>query len=51
MTILKTPVTQTDIRQVVQRIVERFRPRRVLLFGSYAKSTRVSPGFSGEEER
>ena len=36
MTVLKTPVTLTDIRQVVQRIVERFRPRRVLLFGSYA---------------
>jgi len=36
MTILKTPVTLADIRKVVQRIVERFRPRRVLLFGSYA---------------
>ena len=36
MTVLKTPVTLDDIREVVQEIVERFRPRRVLLFGSYA---------------
>jgi predicted nucleotidyltransferase len=36
MSVLKTPATLDDIREVVREIVERFRPRRVLLFGSYA---------------
>lgn len=34
---LKTPVTLADIQQVVQQIVERFHPRKVFLFGSYAQ--------------
>lgn len=33
---LKTPVALADIQQVVQQIVERFRPQKVFLFGSYA---------------
>ena len=31
--------TMAEIRQVVQQIVERFRPRKVILFGSYAGET------------
>jgi predicted nucleotidyltransferase len=33
---LQTPVTLNDIRRVVQQIVERFDPQKVILFGSYA---------------
>lgn len=33
---VQTPVTLNDIRRVVQQIVERFDPRKVILFGSYA---------------
>jgi len=33
---LITTPTLADIRQVVGRLVERFHPRRVILFGSYA---------------
>jgi predicted nucleotidyltransferase len=36
MSTVKTPATLTDIRRVVQQIVERFHPQRILLFGSYA---------------
>ena len=33
----KNTVSQQDIREVVRQIVERFRPQKVILFGSYAK--------------
>jgi predicted nucleotidyltransferase len=33
---MKTPATLADIQQVAQRIVERFHPQQVILFGSYA---------------
>lgn len=36
--VIATP-TLADIRQVVERIVARFRPRKVVLFGSYAGGT------------
>jgi predicted nucleotidyltransferase len=29
--------TAKDIREIVQQIVERFRPQKVILFGSYAQ--------------
>jgi predicted nucleotidyltransferase len=29
--------TLDDIREIVQQIVERFRPQKVILFGSYAQ--------------
>lgn len=32
----QTCVTLNDIRRVVQQIVERFDPKKVILFGSYA---------------
>lgn len=33
---MNTTIALEDIRQVVQQIVERFHPQRVILFGSYA---------------
>ena len=33
---LKTTVTLPDIHKIVQQIVDRFRPQKVILFGSYA---------------
>lgn len=36
MTEVKTTVTLKDIRKIVQQIVKRFRPQKVILFGSYA---------------
>jgi len=33
---LSTAITFNDIRRVVQQIVERFEPQKVILFGSYA---------------
>lgn len=33
----KNTVTLRDIREIVQQIVERFRPQKVILFGSYAQ--------------
>ncbi len=32
----KTTVTLKDIQKIVQQIVERFHPQKVILFGSYA---------------
>jgi len=37
MTEIKNTVTLKDIREIVQQIVERFRPQKVILFGSYAQ--------------
>jgi predicted nucleotidyltransferase len=34
---IKNTVTSKDIREIVQQIVERFRPQKVILFGSYAQ--------------
>jgi predicted nucleotidyltransferase len=36
---LKTRVTLTGIQQIIQQIVDRFHPRKVILFGSYARGT------------
>ena len=36
MTEIRNTVTLQDIREIVQQIVERFRPQKVILFGSYA---------------
>lgn len=36
---VKTSVTLRDIQKIVQKIVERFRPQKVILFGSYAHGT------------
>jgi predicted nucleotidyltransferase len=36
MTEVKGTVTLDAIREIVQQIVERFRPQKVILFGSYA---------------
>lgn len=36
MTEIKNTVSLQDIREIVQQIVERFRPQKVILFGSYA---------------
>jgi predicted nucleotidyltransferase len=36
MTEIKNTVTLQAIREIVQQIVERFRPQKVILFGSYA---------------
>lgn len=33
---VRTTVTLTDIQKVVQQIVDRFHPQKVILFGSYA---------------
>jgi len=33
---IQTVITFNDIRHVVQQIVERFEPQKVILFGSYA---------------
>jgi predicted nucleotidyltransferase len=33
---IKNTVSQKDIREIVQQIVERFHPQKVILFGSYA---------------
>jgi predicted nucleotidyltransferase len=33
---VKTTVTLKDIQKIVQQIVERFHPQKVILFGSYA---------------
>jgi predicted nucleotidyltransferase len=40
----KTTVAVEDIRRIVRQIVDRFRPQKVILFGSYAygESTRDS---------
>ena len=37
MSEVKNPVSLKDIREIVQQIVERFRPQKVILFGSYAQ--------------
>jgi predicted nucleotidyltransferase len=37
MTEMKNTVTLQAIREIVQQIVERFRPQKVILFGSYAQ--------------
>ena len=34
---IKNSVTLKDIREIAQQIVERFRPQKVILFGSYAQ--------------
>lgn len=34
---METPLTRDDIGRIVRAIVDRFRPRRVVLFGSYAR--------------
>ncbi len=39
MSVTKNTVTLKDIRAVVQQIVERFRPQKVILFGSYTEGT------------
>ena len=39
MSEIKNPVTLKDIREIVQQIVKRFRPQKVILFGSHAKGT------------
>ena len=31
------PLEKKEIRQMVRRIVSRFRPERIILFGSYAR--------------
>lgn len=36
---IKTRVTFKGIQQIVQQIVDRFHPRKVILFGSYARGT------------
>ena len=36
MTEIKNTVTLQAIREIVQQIVKRFRPQKVILFGSYA---------------
>ncbi|MFQ5852798.1 MAG: nucleotidyltransferase domain-containing protein [Candidatus Binatia bacterium] len=36
---VKSRVTLEDIQGIVQQIVERFRPQKVILFGSYAHGT------------
>jgi predicted nucleotidyltransferase len=36
MVMVQATVTLNDIRRVVQQIVERFNPQKVILFGSYA---------------
>ena len=36
MTLLQLPVTRGDVQRVVDDVVRLFRPRRVVLFGSYA---------------
>jgi predicted nucleotidyltransferase len=37
MTEMKNTVTLQAIREIVQQIVERFRPQKVILFGSYVQ--------------
>jgi len=37
MSVIKNTATAKDIREIVQQIVERFRPQKVILFGSYAQ--------------
>ena len=37
MSKIEDTVTLDDIREIVQQIVERFRPQKVILFGSYAQ--------------
>jgi predicted nucleotidyltransferase len=37
MTEVKNTVTLQGIREIVQQIVERFQPQKVILFGSYAQ--------------
>jgi predicted nucleotidyltransferase len=37
VTEIKNTVTLQAIREIVQQIVERFRPQKVILFGSYAQ--------------
>jgi len=32
-------VTETDLRQATERLVTRFRPQRIILFGSHARGT------------
>jgi predicted nucleotidyltransferase len=34
---IKNTVSLKNIREIVQQIVERFRPQKVILFGSYAQ--------------
>jgi predicted nucleotidyltransferase len=36
---IENTATLDDIREIVQQIVERFRPQKVILFGSYAQGT------------
>jgi predicted nucleotidyltransferase len=36
MSVIKNTATAKEIREIVQQIVERFRPEKVILFGSYA---------------
>ena len=37
MTEIENSVTLKDIREIVRQIVERFRPQKVILFGSHAQ--------------
>ena len=37
MSEIKNTASLNDIREIVQQIVERFRPQKVILFGSYAQ--------------
>ncbi|MER3514705.1 MAG: hypothetical protein C4310_10245 [Chloroflexota bacterium] len=39
MSQVTAPVTLTGIQRVVQQIVERFQPQKVILFGSYSHGT------------
>jgi uncharacterized protein len=36
---IENTATLDDIREIVQQIAERFRPQKVILFGSYAQGT------------
>ena len=37
MSVIRNTATAKDIREIVQQIVERFCPQKVILFGSYAQ--------------
>ncbi len=37
MSEIKNTITLNDIREIVQQIVEHFRPQKVILFGSHAQ--------------
>lgn len=37
MTVMRNTASSQDIREIVRQIVDRFNPRQVILFGSYAE--------------